>query len=545
MQGTGLLLRAALRRDRLVVLLWVAAVAGTWAAVLAGLGAAFDEQARRELVALLSAQPALLLLRGAPAGTSLGAVMFVSTYAYLALMVAFMMTFFAVRHSRGDEDAGRAELVRGTAVGRGAPLAATLLAGIVELALVCGATLAVSLALGLPAAGSWLLAASLAGVGTVAMLVGLIAARALPTSHAANGAASIVVGLWFLVRGVGDALGEPNADLTRVEAAWPVWLSPIGWGAQTHPFTDAPWTPDATPLLLFPAAALVLLAVVVALELRHELGSSLLPERRGSARAHALLLPVVGGAPIGLTSRLLRGAVIAWLVVGAVLGALVGRLAPVVADALGDLPQLGAIIDALSRQQGGDTEAIFITAFAGIVGVLACAAALQAVVRLRHEELAHGELVLAGAVCRTGWLATHVLMGAIAGLATLVAFTLVTGASLAAAGDDRWGQLLAIAATHLPLIAVYLGVGAVLVALLPATVAWLGWVLLIGLLLAGDFAPLLGEAWQWVENLSPFHWVANPLAADPDWTGTWWLLAIAALLLTASAWRFGQRDALV
>ena len=79
----------------------------------------------------------------------------------------------------------------------------------------------------------------------------------------------------------------------------------------------------------------------------------------------------------------------------------------------------------------------------------------------------------------------------------------------------------------------------------PWTVAWLGWVLLIGLMLAGDFAPLLGESWEWIENLSPFHWVANPLAADPDWTGSWWLLGIAAALLAAAVVGFRRRDALV
>ena len=75
--------------------------------------------------------------------------------------------------------------------------------------------------------------------------------------------------------------------------------------------------------------------------------------------------------------------------------------------------------------------------------------------------------------------------------------------------------------------------------------AWLGWVLLIGLMLAGDFAPLLGESWAWIENLSPFHGVANPLAADPDWTGSWWLLGIAAALLAAAVVGFRRRDALV
>ncbi|GAA1423837.1 hypothetical protein [Agrococcus citreus] len=545
MTGTGILLAAALRRDRLTVVLWVLGVAGLWAAVVGGVGAAFDEAGRRGLVALLSAQPGLLLLRGAPSGTSLGAVMFVSTYAFLAVMVAFMMTFFAVRHSRGDEDAGRAELVRGTAVGRWAPLVAILVAGAIELLVVCAATFGASVALGLPVLGSLLLAAALAGVGVTAMLVGLLAGQVLPTSRAANGAASLIVGAWFFVRGIGDALGEPSADLTRVESAWPSWASPIGWGALAHPFADEPWAPDGTPLLLFVAAAAALALVVVALESRRELGRSLLPERAGRGAGSAMLGWHPVGAPLGLTGRLLRGATIGWVVVGVVMGVLAGRMAPIIAGALDDNPTLRALVAQLGEEGGGDSEGTFITAIAGILGVIASAAAMQAVLRLRHEEQAHGELVLATPVRRSGWLGSHALLGVLAALATLAAFTVVTGASLAADGDDRWGQLVAIAVTHLPLIAIYLAVGAALVAFLPSTVAWLGWVLLIGLMLVGQFAPLLGDAWGWIENLSPFHWIANPLAAEPDWTGSWWLLGIAAALLAASAVRFRRRDALV
>lgn len=545
MIGTGILLAAALRRDRLTVVLWVLGVAGLWAAVVGGVGAAFDEAGRRGLVALLSAQPGLLMLRGAPSGTSLGAVMFVSTYAYLAVMVAFMMTFFAVRHSRGDEDAGRAELVRGTAVSRWAPLVATLVAGAIELLVVCAATFGASVALGLPALGSLMLAAALAGVGVTAMVVGLLAGQVLPTSRSANGAGSLVVGAWFLVRGIGDALGEPSADLTRVESAWPSWASPIGWGALAHPFADEPWAPDGTPLLLFVAAAAALALVVVALESRRELGRSLLPERAGRGAGSAMLGWHPVGAPLGLTGRLLRGATIGWVVVGVVMGVLAGRMAPIIAGALDDNPTLRALVAQLGEESGGDSEGTFITAIAGILGVIASAAAMQAVLRLRHEEQAHGELVLATPVRRSGWLGSHALLGVLAALATLAAFTVVTGASLAADGDDRWGQLVAIAVTHLPLIAIYLAVGAALVAFLPSTVAWLGWVLLIGLMLVGQFAPLLGDAWTWIENLSPFHWIANPLAAEPDWTGSWWLLGTAAALLAASAVRFRRRDAIV
>ncbi|MCR8671481.1 hypothetical protein NWP09_10070, partial [Agrococcus sp. HG114] len=252
----------------------------------------------------------------------------------------------------------------------------------------------------------------------------------------------------------------------------------------------------------------------------------------------------VGGAPLGLTARLLRASSIAWVAVGIVLGTVTGRLAPIVAEAIADNPALSRIVTTLG-EDGGDVEGMYLTAIASFVALMASAAAMQGALRLRHEELAHGELVLATSVRRSGWLGSHVLLGALAGVATLAAFTAVAGASLAGSGDDRWGQLVEIAVTHLPLVAIYLAVGAALVAFLPSTVAWLGWVLLIGLMLLGEFAPLFGEQWEWVENLSPFHWVANPLVADPDWTGTWWLLGIAAALLAAAAVGFSRRDATV
>ncbi|WAC67097.1 hypothetical protein OVA14_04925 [Agrococcus sp. SL85] len=545
MRGLGLLLGSILRRERLLLLVWTVGIVGLWAAGLGGVGAAFDEEARRGLVALLAAQPALLLLRGAPAGIELGAVMFVSTAGYLAVMLGLMLTFFAVRHSRGDEDAGRAELVRGGAVGRWAPLAATVLAGLVEVAVVIGLFLAVSVAQGLDAWPSTLAALGLAGVGVAALLVGILAAQAMPSSRGANSAAALIVGAWFVVRGIGDALGEASADLTRVTPAWPAWASPIGWASLAHPFADPPWEPDPTPLLLFVPLVLVLGGAVVAVESRRELGGSLLRSRRGRGTGSPLVGMRPLGAPLGLALRVTRGGVIVWVVVAAVLGAVAGRLAPAVAGALDDNPALRALVQAIGQDSGTDTEGIFLTALAGIVGVLACAAAMQPVLRLRHEELAHGETVLAAAVRRTGWLASHLLPGLLASLLTLAVFAGVVGGSLAAAGDERWSQLVAIQVTHLPLVGIFLAAAAAIVAFVPAAAQWLGWLLLVGLLLVGEFAPLFGVDWEWVQRASPFFWVANPLDAEPDWAGSWWMLGVAAALLAAAFARFARRDVTV
>jgi ABC-2 type transport system permease protein len=61
---------------------------------------------------------------------------------WLLLLVALMCSFLAVRHTRGDEEDGRLELVSATAAGRTAPLVATAHAR-VGASIVAGAVVAV------------------------------------------------------------------------------------------------------------------------------------------------------------------------------------------------------------------------------------------------------------------------------------------------------------------------------------------------------------------------------------------------------------------
>lgn len=505
----------------------------------AGLEGSFDAAARRELVALIAANPALLLLRGAPAGTSLAAVMFVSTGAYLGLAAGLMMTFTAVRHTRGDEDAGRAELVRSTVVGRAVPLLATLVAGLVELAVVVVAVLVAGLAVGMPAGGMLLVAGGVGLVGVGGLLIGVLAGQAMATSRGANGLAALVVGAWFLLRGTGDALGTASADLTRVESGWPVWLSPIGWATQTHPFAEEPWTPRAAPLALFVPTLLVLLAATLLAERRRELGGSLLAARRGPARASGRL-----GTSLGLAVRLQRGAALGWLLAAVVMGLTVGRLAPAVADAFAANDTLRQLLDTLS---GGGVDLVqsFLLAIAGVVSALASAAAMQAATRMRAEELAHGEHVLATPTSRLAWFGSMLAVGLATAVGVLAVFSLTAGLSLQVSGDGRLLDALAVGVAMLPAPVAYLAAGALIVALVPGTASWLGWLLVFGLLLLGQFAPLFGPDWDWLHDLSPFTHLANPLADDPDWRATGWLLvaSVAGLVVATAVLR--RRDATV
>ena len=121
--------------------------------------------------------------------------------------------------------------------------------------------------------------ASVAAVGLVWVGVAAVTCQLSSTARGAAGIAAGVLGVAFALSGIGNMLGTVDRAGLRVTSAWPVWLSPIGWGQQTRPFGGGHWW----PLLLAVAAFGLLLATAVALASRRDVGRGLWPERRGHA----------------------------------------------------------------------------------------------------------------------------------------------------------------------------------------------------------------------------------------------------------------------
>lgn len=105
---------------------------------------------------------------------------------WLALLAALMSTFLAVRHTRGDEEAGRAELVWATPAGRRLPTIATIVHGILANVVLAALTTLALVATGLPAGGSLLTGAAAASCGIAFLGIGLLAAQFMRTSRGAN-----------------------------------------------------------------------------------------------------------------------------------------------------------------------------------------------------------------------------------------------------------------------------------------------------------------------------------------------------------------------
>lgn len=182
--GTWQLVRLALRCDRFRLPVWLLAVLTLVYASAAAVQAMYNTQAKLDTyAATMQASPAVVVMSGPPTALhTTGGVTIYEINVTVLVAVALMAVFLGVRHTRGEEEAGRTELVRSAVVGRHAPIAAALvLVGGATVAVAAG-TSAILLALGLPADGSLAYGASVAAYGVAFTAVAVCAAQV--TAHA-------------------------------------------------------------------------------------------------------------------------------------------------------------------------------------------------------------------------------------------------------------------------------------------------------------------------------------------------------------------------
>ena len=174
--GTALLLRLALRRDRVRLGIWVAVLTLLMAYAPAAIKLAYPEEAQRLARVNLLKTPAGMMMGGPMFGrneTDLGAMMANEMMLTLIVSMSILAILTVIRHTRAEEESGAAELVLSSVVGRYARTAAALiLVGAVN------AVLTVTMTLAMVVSGFDLLdaAAMCLGVAGVAMVFGAVAA---------------------------------------------------------------------------------------------------------------------------------------------------------------------------------------------------------------------------------------------------------------------------------------------------------------------------------------------------------------------------------
>ncbi|MEU7880954.1 ABC transporter permease [Microbispora bryophytorum] len=491
MTGVGRLIRLALRRDRILLPLWVFL---PWLFPLAFV-AAFNSgyptaEARQEYAETSIHNTAFTVTYGALHGSSLGELV-TWRAGFIPLLVGLISMLTVIRHTRAEEEAGRRELIGATVVSRHAGLAAALItAG--GASLVLGMLTALGLiSQGLPAAGSLAFGFGLAGTGCVFAAIGAVVAQLTTSAGSARGIGIVVLGAMFLLRGIGDVSGKAGGGL-----GWVTWLSPIGWVGQFRPFGGERWW----VLGLAACAVAVLTALAIALSGRRDLGGGMFHDRLGPADAASGLR-----TPLALAWRLHRGAL-----AGRVAGfALVGFVLGSIAESLGKMMNNStpAAREILARIGGpGTVVDQFLVGMMAMLGVVSAGLAIQAVLRLRAEESGgRVEPVLATAVDRLRWSGGHLAFALLGPALGLVVFGSAVGLAYGMNTGDVGGQLprmLGAALVQLPAVWVFAGLAFALFGLLPRLSAGAFAVLLVSTLFGWVGAEL--ELSQWVIDLSAF-----------------------------------------
>ncbi|WP_181773422.1 ABC transporter permease [Amycolatopsis pittospori] len=524
--GTWQLTRLALRRDRVVLPIWIILL-GIMPSTSSGTFETLYPTAaeRAGLTASMGANPSLSLIYGPAFDLSTaGGFTAWRLGGFLALIIGLMAVFTVTRHTRAEEDTGRAELLASAVVGRYALLSAAVLVsagasvliGLIETGLMIGAKL--------PAEGAIALGGVTAATGLVFTAIAAVAVQVAEYSRTANGIGATAVGVAFLLRAVGDSTSD---------AQWVSWLSPIGWAQRLRPFADERWWVVLLPL----AATVVVGAVGYSLLPRRDVGTGLLPPRPGPAEAAASLR-----SPFALAWRLHRGPLIGWLIGVAVCAAVFGSVASGIGDVVGESAQAKEIFQRL-----GGTDALidaFMAAMAGMFAMVVALYGVQAALRLRTEETAiRVEPLLATGVGRLRLLGSH-LVFAFGGTALMMVVSgVLLGLSNGLRGDDVGGSIgdMTVASlAQLPAVWVIVGLAVTLFGLAPkfSTAAWAiaGLALLLSL-----FGAVLNLP-QVLLDASPFSHVPKLPAAEFTATPLIWLTGVAVVALAAGLVGWRRRD---
>jgi ABC-2 type transport system permease protein len=526
--GTGKLIRLILRRDRVLLPLWVVLLGIIPVGYISSFNGLFPTAADRQHYADISVHNAgFVALYGQLSGSSIGELV-AWRAGFIPVVIALFSLLTVIRHTRADEEAGRTELLGAAAIGRYAQLAAALIvtfAANVVLALILASSM---IGQGLPAAGSLAFGAEFALAGWAFAGVAAIAAQLTSSARTARSIAILVLGVAWVLRLAGDISAIGTGTL-----AWLSWISPIGWVQHIFPYGGDHWWPAVLTVIFAVATTWLGVALLV----RRDLGAGLLPDRPGPATAAPSLR-----SPLALAWRLHRGLLAGWIAGFAALGLVFGAVAQSVADLANDSGGLSEIFARI----GGATGLVnsYFASVAGILGLIAAGYAVQATLRLREEETTgHAEVVLTSAVGRLRWAGSHLVFSLLGPAVVLAVAGVLEGLTYGLVSNDVGGRLsgaLGGTMAQLPAVWVLAAVAVVLFGLLPrwAPVAWGALAICLLILLVGTTLQLN----QWILDISPFTHVPHLPGGHATATPFVVLTVVAAALAAGGLTALRRRD---
>jgi ABC-2 type transport system permease protein len=522
--GTSHLARLILRRDRIRLPLWLVGLGGMIVVSALAVPPIYDTAEKvAGYASAVGTSPVSYLMSGRQAGIdTIGGIVANEISQVAQLGICLMVTFLVIRHTRAEEESGRAELLRSGVLGRHSATLAGLLYGVSAALLIGLVTTAAMFAADLDRTGSVTYGVGLTLLGLCQVAVALVAAQLATSARGALGLAGAMIAIGYLLRGVGAM--QDNAL---------VWTSPFGWAQQMNAFGDERWWP-AAPLL---AVTTGLLGLTAWLTAHRDFAGGLLQARPGHPRAARSLT-----SPVGLVLRLQRGLLLGWAMGLTALGLLYGAVIPTIPELVASNPDIARVIGVST-----DVERALIDAFLRYIflfmAVISTSFAVSSVLRLRsEEESGRAELVLATRVRRGSWVGATVVVAGLGSVVVMLSMSL--GLALGyGLGMGTWDQVvnhLAGQLSYLPAVLLVAALAVAIMGLLPGA-SLLAWAAVAFV----AFQVMLGETLRlpsWIDAISPFWHLPGLPVEEFRLLPAVAELVLAAALVLLGLWGYQRRD---
>jgi ABC-2 type transport system permease protein len=486
------------------------------------------EASRLQIAATTSADKGLAVLLGPISGIdTVGGYTVYKVFVFLTSVGAVWAVLAATRVLRGQEDAGRWQLMLSGDTRPARATTATLLAlgaavGIIFL----GTTALVLIAAGDPDLGlgrgeAVLYGLSLTVAPAVFVAVGAVTSQLGRTRRTATGLGIAVFAVAFVVRMVAD---------TGPGTAWLRWATPFGWVELMRPFTAN----DAWPLVPAGVTVVVLGGLAVVLAGRRDAGDGLLASRDVSRPR-----PFGLGSVLGLSARLELPVLAAWCL-GAVGGALMFGIVAKLTTA--SIPQ--SMTDILDRLgvEGSFADQYLGVAFLLLAAVIALLPASQVGAASAEETSGRLVHVLSRPPRRASWFAGRLALTAAATAVAGLAAGIATYVGARSQGVDlSFTSVVGAGLNVVPSALVALGIGAVVLAVAPRAASATVYAVVIWSVLIDLVGTLVGSA-DWLGRISLFHYMALAPSQPVELRTVAITLGVAGALCGAATVVFDRRD---
>ena len=537
MPGTGRLIQLILRRDRVKLPLLIVLFVSMLLAMIPMLQDMYGaKEALQSAYSVFSVNPSMLFMTGPMDAPTFGAFMTVETLLWWGLVIAFINTMFVIRHTRHNEEIGAQELLLSGQAHRGSGLLAALI-----VALLMNILIAIITGFGMTfeyswtSESAWLYGVAMGMFGMVWASIAAIVAQLTQSGRSANGMLAALIGIGFLVRGIGDFMGKIGSSGMH-EPIWISYLSPFGWLQMTRPLVDPEWW----PLLIMGGAVVVCIGLAFILLGTRDVGSGLLPSRSGKPRASEWLR-----LQFGHSWYLQRGVFVGWLIGVLVMVLTIGALVPQIDEVFGSSGE-DSVRRTMIEAIGGVGEMVpaFMSAMIMIMALMVIGYALHAMMRLRNEESnGHLESLLATGVSRIGWLGRHISVVLSGSAIMLVATGFILATILGTMSDVAadLGEYMLAGLSYLPLVAFFVGLYVFLFGLMPRFATAVMWTYFGFVAFVSWLGPMLNLL-QWVLNLSITEYVSSPPVEAIDGQSLVIIGLIAAVMMVSGGVIWRRRD---